>query len=418
MEPLLSFDHVSVGYDERIVLDDFCFDLFEGEFVSVLGPNGAGKSTLINAVLNTITPTSGTIYLSGKDNRSYSYKERACITSVVPQQFSTSFAFTVYDIVLMGRSPFLRRLQSETPEDFEIVDRALRLTNTYQFKDRKVTALSGGERQRVVISGALAQTPKLLILDEPTSQLDMHHTLEIMQLIRRLNQEEGLTVLAVLHDINMACRYSDKLLMIKDGKKVIEGPVDQVATEDVLTPVYKVDMVVRTNRLTESIEVVPIKKTDDEILPYRKQVCLVCGGGSGQSLMVELRNNRYKTCAAVLNSSDSDAEACQDMGFEFVLEAPFCQISDEKFEECVEIIKKCDVVIVASVPFGSGNLKNLEAIKKAAESKKLDVYLIECGKRDFTGGLADAIMDGMVDEGYAKKVLYHDLTGLIAQNVL
>ena len=417
MDSILRFEKITVEYRNIPVLSDFSLDVPQGEFVSLIGPNGSGKTTLINTILNTVPLKSGRIILNGKDNKEYGAKERARLAAVVPQSFSASFGFSVRDIVMMGRNPYLRRMQSETPEDYRIVDEALKMTDTFRLKDRKISEISGGERQRVVISAALAQQPKLLILDEPTNHLDLHHTLEIMQIIRDLNISEKLTVFAVLHDINMAARYSDKIVIINRGEIVRFGSPQEVLTEEVLSPVYQIDMVVRKNRFTDSIEIMPIRKHDkgSSNLSSRR-IHVVCGGGSGEPFLEELRNTGFSVSCGVLNASDSDAELCRSLGINLIEEQPYSPISEEKHQLNMDEMKECDIIILSDVAIGSGNLKNLEAIEFAAQSGSADIYIISNKNRDYVDGKADKIIAELAAGSNAAELSLPELLARIKNN--
>ncbi|MDR2520198.1 MAG: ABC transporter ATP-binding protein [Eubacteriaceae bacterium] len=415
MKSMLRFEHVSIEYGGKRALSDFCFEIGDGEFVSLIGPNGSGKSTLINAFIGTVPLASGAIYLQGKDNKRYSSKKRAQVAAVVPQYFNTSFAFTVRDIVMMGRNPYIKRFASETPEDLAIVNDALMKTDSMPLKDRKITMLSGGERQRVVISAALAQTPKLLILDEPTNHLDLSHTLQIMQLAKELNEKEGMTVLAVLHDINAAARYSDRICLVNKGKLVKAGKVEEVISEGVLKPVYEIDLVVRKNRLTESMEIVPLRKTKASIVQGKGRIHVVCGGGSGEIFLEELRNSGYNISCGVLNASDSDAACCSSLGIDTILEAPYSPVSEVRHQENLQTMRQAQAIVLTDVPFGTGNLKNLEAVKAAAEEKRIPVFLVAAQERDFVGGRADAILSALKESSMAEELGERDLLDRIKE---
>jgi iron complex transport system ATP-binding protein len=411
---ILRFEDVSIEYDQKRVLDHFTCDINEGEFVSLIGPNGSGKSTLINSFLDIVPLKSGRIYLCNIDNTTYSAKKRSQVAAVVPQYFTTSFAFTVRDIVMMGRHPYLKRFQSESTRDLDIVDDAMRLTDVYRLRDRKITELSGGERQRVVISAALAQTPRVLILDEPTNHLDLHHNLEIMQLIKELNENSGLTILAVLHDINAASRYSDRIVLLHDGVLVKDGTVDEVISEEILSPVYQIELVVRHNQLTNAPEIVPLRRKREAVSLVNKKVHVVCGGGSGEYLLEELHSHGYQISCGVVNISDNDAVFALSLGIEVVVEKPYSPISEAKFKENLVLMGESSMVILSEVPFGSGNLSNLTAIETVAREKQVPVYLIECDiDRDFVGGKADEILSRMLEEKLATLISREDALALI-----
>ena len=391
---ILRFEDVTIQYTTKPVVKNFSCDIKKGEFVSLIGPNGSGKSTLINAIMGSVDLKAGEIYLGGKNNKEYSAKERARFAAVVPQTFNVRFGFLVRDIVMMGRNPYLKRMQSETVEDIEIVNESLELTNTFHLKDRKITSLSGGERQRVIIAGALAQKPQLLILDEPTNHLDIHHNLEVMDLIKRLNKEDEITVFAVLHDINMAARFSDRIILLNDGELIKNGSVEDVINEEVLKPVYQIDMVVRNNKLTDSLELVPLRKNQDQSLDYMdRTVHVICGGGSGETVLEELRNRGYSVSCGVINISDSDYEVCEALGIKIAAEKPYCDISDEAYTENQSLIDECDTIILTDVAIGHGNLRNMQIVKENTDKK---IYIIKAENRDYTDGKAEEMIKDII----------------------
>jgi len=235
---MLRIEAVTVGYGGPPVLKGLDLAVARGEFLVVVGPNGSGKSTLVRAVTGALVPSEGRILLEGRELRRLRPREIARRLAVVSQDTAVGFDFTVEEIVALGRTPYLSPLRSETPRDRAAVQEAMRQTGTLGLAGRLVTALSGGERQRVMIARALAQEPQLLVLDEPTAHLDIAHQVEILDLVRRLNQTEGLTVLAILHDLNLAALYADRLVMLKDGRVWAGGAPAEVLTEANIQAVY------------------------------------------------------------------------------------------------------------------------------------------------------------------------------------
>jgi iron complex transport system ATP-binding protein len=223
-------DGLNHSYGRRKVLHDISFEVGPGEFIGVIGPNGSGKSTLLGCITGVLDFRKGRVSIGGMDVRRTSSLEIARMVGVVPQETSVGFEFTVQEVVLMGRYPHIDRFALEAPEDLDIADEAMRSTNTHHLSERLVTNLSGGEKQRVIIARALAQEPKVLLLDEPTSHLDIRHQLEVLNLIKDLNTERGLTVMAVFHDLNLASRYCDRLLLMHDGRIMADGPPKEVLT--------------------------------------------------------------------------------------------------------------------------------------------------------------------------------------------
>lgn len=393
---MLRFEHVTLGYGERDVIKDFSCSIEEGEFVSLIGPNGSGKSTLIHAITGMLPCKSGEIYIKGRNIKSMTSRERAQITAVVPQNFQVNFAFKAKEIVAMGRHPFLKRMQSETEEDYRIIDEALAETGTLHLRERKVTQLSGGERQRIIISSALAQQPQLLIVDEPTNHLDIQYNLEVMQLMRRLNKEKGITIFAVLHDINMASRFSDRIIVLNNGEKIEDGKARDIIKEDILKPVYKIDLVVRDNPLTDAAEIVALRSNKTaKRMTNGKKMHIICGGGSGGYWLEHFHNKGWEVSCGVLNVNDSDYELSRSLGIDVISEKPYCDISDEAFDANAAVMKAVDVVILADLDVGHSNLKNIEALQQVNPLKQ-KLFVLRGEGRDYTGGVAEKIVDELI----------------------
>jgi len=240
---VVKIQDLEVAYGEKKIINGLNFSVNQGEFVGIIGPNGTGKSTLVKAITNIIQKSSGKIEIMGYDNTKISKKELAKHVAVVPQEFNIEYDFTNWDIVMMGRNPHTKRRNKKNFEDFEIVQEAMKLTNTWQFKDALFNELSGGERQRVIVARAIAQQTQIILLDEPTSHLDIHHQLEIMELIHKLKEDRGVTIVAILHDVNLATRFSDRLILMNNGKVLVEGNPDKVIQEEYLSQLYKMEMI-------------------------------------------------------------------------------------------------------------------------------------------------------------------------------
>lgn len=242
---LLELTGVSAGYRRGDpVIRGISLSLQEGAFLGLIGPNGCGKSTLIRAVSGVLDLTEGLIRLDGEQLSGLSRQEIARSIAVLPQDASCAFPFSVREIVTMGRYPHMGRFQSLGPADEEIVEEALVLTDTLRLEGRSITALSGGERQRAMVARALAQRPKLLLLDEPTSHLDINHQVEVFDLLQHLNREQGLTLICVTHDLNYAAEYCDRLLLMSEGAICACGRPEEVVTAETIARVYGVEVVV------------------------------------------------------------------------------------------------------------------------------------------------------------------------------
>ncbi len=263
--PEIELQEVSFAYGEETILSRISFTVPKRGFTGLIGPNGSGKTTLLKCLDKTLTPTAGRILLAGKDLMQIDLKTLARMVGVVPQQWEVDFAFSVWEIVMMGRYPFLSPFARESREDRAIGRAAMEATNTLAFADRPVTELSGGERQRVLVAQALAQKPELLLLDEPTSHLDINHTLELCELLKKLQRSENLTILAVFHDLNLAARYCDQLVLLNEGKVYACGAPEQVLSTENLEAVFGVRVRLRPETETGRPTIIFLPKTEPEV---------------------------------------------------------------------------------------------------------------------------------------------------------
>jgi iron complex transport system ATP-binding protein len=242
--PMLAVDGVTVTYKsggrELVALRNVSLALQAGEVVGLVGPNGSGKTTLIRAVTGVQKPDTGRVRVNGQDITRLRQAALARLVAVVPQDPVLPPAFSALSCVLMGRTPHLRLLQNEGASDLQAARRAMLATDTWRFADRLLGELSGGERQRVVVARALAQETAILLLDEPTAHLDLGHQAGVLDLMRRCARDDGKAVLAVVHDLTLAARYCDRLVMLRGGAVVASGSPAKVLTTELLREVYGV----------------------------------------------------------------------------------------------------------------------------------------------------------------------------------
>jgi len=252
----LSLRAVSFAYSENRVLDRIDLEVRAGERLAILGPNGAGKSTVLRLLAGTLTPDAGQVLLDGVDLAAMRGADRARRLAFVPQESRVAFDFTVLEIVLMGRSPRLGLLGIEGVHDLEIARRALAFTDAEALAERPISQLSSGERQRVLLARALAQEPDTILLDEPTAFLDLGHQVRIHRLLSGLHQERGTTVVFVSHDLNLAARYADRIVLLAGGRILRDGPPAQVLTPDALRAAFGVEVRLVTDPELEAPTVV------------------------------------------------------------------------------------------------------------------------------------------------------------------
>ncbi|MBI3910083.1 MAG: ABC transporter ATP-binding protein [Armatimonadetes bacterium] len=255
----LTLETVRFSYGAKPVLEGLDLHVPAGGMVALLGPNGSGKSTLLNLVTGVLRPRAGRVRIDSVDLAAIPPRVRARRIAMVPQMLSVPFAFTVREWVSLGRTPYLSPLGGERAEDKEAVARAMQQAQVEDLAERLVGEISGGERQRAALALALAQQPALLLLDEATAHLDVHHQMALLALVRHLNREEGLTVLAAIHDLNLAALWFDRLLLLHDRHLVADGPSAEVLRPELLESVFRSRVSVLQHP-TEGVSIVALQK--------------------------------------------------------------------------------------------------------------------------------------------------------------
>jgi iron complex transport system ATP-binding protein len=236
--------NASFKYGKQLILHDINLETSAGEFLGIIGPNGCGKSTLLKGMSGLLRPCRGRVILNGLDLAENNHNYTARNIALVPQNVALPPLFTVMDIVLMGRTPHLKLLQYEGKLDISIAIDAMEATRTLQLADKRINELSGGEKQRVLIARALAQQAGILLLDEPTANLDINYQAEILNFVRHLCRVKGLSVVSALHDLNLASQYCDRIIMLKDGYICRQGNPGQVLDTSAIRDIYGVDVLV------------------------------------------------------------------------------------------------------------------------------------------------------------------------------
>jgi iron complex transport system ATP-binding protein len=280
MNALLTSNVVSFAYARRPVLQGVSLAVGTGEFVGLVGANDSGKTTLLRVLLGVLPPTTGEVRLCGATLGSLTRREIALRATMVHQDTRIDFAFTAREIVAMGRTPYLRRFTPETRADKEAIDLAMRATETEDFADRFVTELSGGERQRVHLARALAQNSEVLLLDEPTANLDLAHQFETLCLIRQMTRQ-GKAALAAIHDLSLAARFCDRLLLLYGGQIVAAGPPAEVVTESNLARYFALHARVWHDKETGGLVILPLSAARQDPLWKRDQEVLEGGRKEG-----------------------------------------------------------------------------------------------------------------------------------------
>ncbi len=407
METLLALHNAAVGYDRHSqpILEEITLQVRAGEFVGVVGPNGSGKSTLVRALSRVLAPLQGEVLLDGRDlYAQVSARQSAQAIGVVPQSASAVLEFSVREIVEMGRAPHLaaRPFAALSPDDTRIVGDALRAAGVDGMARRLAPTLSGGEWQRVLLARALAQQPDVLLLDEPTAHLDLRHQRQALTLARDLAQGSGKAVLAVLHDLNLAAEFCDRLVLVHEGRIAAQGTPAEVLTTAHLAAVYDARVWVRTHPVTGR----PLLLAVPESLPNVPSqggytVHVLCGLGSGAGLLLALREVGWGVTCDVLADGDLDAEAAGWLDIPFPRLSSFTAMTPELIAEGAAFALSARAVVVAPTPFGPLNAALL-GNALAAQSAGIPVFCLGADNftaRDHTQGTAAPAWNSLLRGG-------------------
>jgi len=378
---LLKVEKLNFYIDGVHILKDISLEAEKGEFIGLIGPNGAGKTTLLKCI-NGINRGTGLVELGGRDIRTMSSRQIASMVAMLHQDTAVAFPFTVLDVVLTGRYHKLGRFRPETPEDYAVARRCMEYTDTLRLESRAINTLSGGERQRALFARVLAQETDLILLDEPSASLDIAYEEQLFKNARELG-EGGKAVIAAVHDLKIAVRYCTRLIMMKDGRIIADGSPESVITRENLRQSYGVDAIVYRNRVTGLVDfhISGESRSRKDI-----SVHVIGGGGSASGVIRQLFELGCNITAGVFSHGDSDLACAGIFGVRTVTCRPFSEIDDDSFRENVELVKASDMTILCDMPFGSQNIRNLEAARHASE-----LVIIEDSdpqSRDYTGGRA------------------------------
>lgn len=256
MEDNITVKNLSFCYDGKEILKDINLDFCKGYFYSIIGPNGSGKSTFIKNISKLISPRQKSVFIDNKDICNFNTRSLSKIMALIPQDTSIDYEFTVFDIVMMGRSPYKRRFEDFNKKDEKIIEKYMRLTRTWEIRDKLITELSGGEVQRVVAARALSQETDIILLDEPTSHLDIQYQIEFLNVFKSLKKDK--IIIAVLHDLNLASIFSDEIILINKGKVIAKGTPWQVINKKNIESVYNIPIEIIENPVSKCPHIIPI----------------------------------------------------------------------------------------------------------------------------------------------------------------
>ena len=386
----LVLEDVSAGYGARPVLHHVSLETEPGEVAGLIGPNGSGKTTLVRVASRGLRPRDGTVHVQGLDPYALTARHAARLVAVVPQELSPAFEYSVLEMALMGRSPYRSSWGQAGSEDWARVRAAMSAANVQHLADRGMDELSGGERQRVILAQALAQDAPVLLLDEPTTHLDMRHVVELLTVVRGLARKQGKAVLAIFHDLNLASAYCDRIHVLSEGRVVGSGAPADVITRHLLRGVFGVDAEVTLGGATGRPAVIVTAPTLPEAPPSADRAHVIGGAGRGAAVLRLLAESGFEVTTGVLHAGDTDEIVADRLNLLRVTVPPFSAIDDRSAEDCRDLIARASLLVVSDAPFGPGNVENLRLAMAGARLGIRTILLgqIPIEERDFTGGLA------------------------------
>lgn len=383
MNEIIRASSVDVGYDKRTVISDVNIAGLKGQIICLLGPNGAGKSTILRTLAGILAPIKGYISIDGKDLKTIKKKEISKKMALVLTDSINPGMMTVKELVSMGRTPYTNFLGKLTKEDKEIVEHAIQSVEATKLADRYYDELSDGEKQKVMIARALVQDPELIILDEPTSHLDIKHKIEVIRVLQRLVQEKNITVVLSLHDIDLAIKGCQTVLMINNGKVIAQGSPEDIIQNGTIQTLYDIKGA-KYNELFGSVELCGLKNND---------IFVTGGNGTGIPIYRALARQGFGIVTGVLHENDADTQIARIICNQCITEEAFQTIKEETLYDAMRYVRNAKYVVDTGFPVGIGNEKNKELIIQAIEEKKI-VYTVRNKKtcRKLFGSYTDKMI--------------------------
>ena len=357
-EPILFAEHLDVGYKGEIVIGDIRLEAVPGQILTLIGPNGAGKSTILKTITRQLDPIGGVITLEGKDLKTLKERDIARSVAAVLTGRPTPELMTCWDVVSSGRYPYTGRLGILSQHDREKTEEAMALVRVESLRERDFNQISDGQRQRVLLARAICQEPRVLIMDEPTSFLDIKHKLDFLTLLRELVHSKDLAVILSLHELDLAQRYADRILCVRDGRVDRIGTPEEVFSEGYIEELYGVERG-SFDALFGNVETEAV--TGDPL------VFVIGGGGSGIPVYRRLQRQRIPFAAGVIHEGDLDYTVAKALSARLVTQDAYGPIGLAALREAEEIMLRCRAVLCPQTRFGPMNEGNLRLRELAAE---------------------------------------------------
>ena len=363
MAAYLETKDLSVGYHGKPLIEDVALHVQRGKIVTLIGPNGSGKSTILKTIIGQLSKVSGTVFLDGKAMEARSRNEIARRMAILMTARMEPELMTCRDVVSSGRYPYTGRLGILQPEDQAIVERSLEQVGGMEFADRPFSAISDGQRQRILLARAICQEPEIIILDEPTSFLDIRHKLELLAILKKMVLEKQMTVIMSLHELDLAQKISDQVICVHGDHIEKYGAPEEIFTSDYIRKLYGI---------TRGSYNAEFGCVEMEPPAGKPEVFVIGGNGSGIPVYRKLQRQGIPFVTGVLHTNDADYQVAKELAAKVITEKPFECISESAFEEALEFLGKCEKVYCPLKDFGIMNEKNRELLKKAKETGKLN----------------------------------------------
>ena len=362
-EQYISMDNLAVGYNGKALIHDICIGIEKGEIVALIGPNGAGKSTILKSITSQLKIISGNVSIAEQNLTKLSFRDLSTKMAVVLTERMKPELMTCHDIVATGRYPYTGKLGILSREDEQKVDEAMEAVHAQELGDRDFNAISDGQRQRVLLARAICQEPEIIVLDEPTSFLDVRYKLELLSILRDMAKKKKITVIMSLQEIDLAEKIADKIICVKGDHIAHYGKPETIFKEDTIRELYGID-----NGYFD-----PVFGSLELPRPEGKpEVLVISSGGTGIPVFRSLQKKNIPFAAGILYTNDIDYQLAKLLAVHAVIEKPFEEISDRALKEAMALMESCKKVINAGVTIGTGNKKITEVLKKASDLGKLE----------------------------------------------
>ena len=357
-KPILFAEHLNVGYKGEIVIGDIRLEAIPGQILTLIGPNGAGKSTILKTITRQLDPIGGVITLEGRDLKSLKERDIAKSVAAVLTGRPTPELMTCWDVVSSGRYPYTGHLGILSQHDKEKTEEAMALVRVESLRERDFNQISDGQRQRVLLARAICQEPRVLIMDEPTSFLDIKHKLDFLTLLRELVHSKDLAVILSLHELDLAQRYADRILCVRDGRVDRLGTPEEVFSEGYIEELYGVER--------GSFDAL-FGNVESEAVRGEPLVFVIGGGGSGIPVYRRLQRQRIPFAAGVIHQGDLDYPVAKALSARMVTQEAYGPIGESAYREAEEIMLRCRAVLCPQTQFGPMNEGNLRLRELAAD---------------------------------------------------